>query len=171
MEQMNKQTETRNTQSGNNVAKRIVVVIFAVVEIILAFRLVFKLLGADPKNGFVQGIYNITRFFVGLFEGIFSKVTTSGIEVKAIFEPATLIAMVVVAIVAWVVLKLMTTRKGNSMKSTEYTTMPSRTSGTGDSTSSQTAATTQQQQQQEPPQVTQQTQEPTDTWTDNKPQK
>src|SRR5665647_1732398 len=121
MEQMTKQTETRNTQLESHTAQRIVGIIFSVIEIILAFRLIFKLLGANPKNDFVHGIYAVTQFFVGIFEGIFSRVTTSGAETTAIFEPATLIAMVVIAVIAWVVLKLMTPRIGNRVERTEYT--------------------------------------------------
>ena len=122
MEPMTRQTETRQTHSSSgNTAKNIVGVIFGVIEIILAFRLIFKLLGANPSNGFVKAIYNITQWFVGIFEGIFSKVSTSGLEAKSIFEPATFIAMIVVALVAWLILALMKTRKASSMKSTEST--------------------------------------------------
>ena len=121
MEQMTKQTETRNTNPENYTAQRFVVAIFGIIEIILAFRLVFKLMGANPTNGFVQGIYSVTQVFVGVFEGIFSRVTTSGAETTAVFEPATLIAMVVIALIAWVVLKLMTPRIRNRVERTEYT--------------------------------------------------
>jgi flagellar biogenesis protein FliO len=121
MEDMTRQTETRNIKQESNTAKRIIGTIFSIIEILLAFRLIFKLLGANPTNGFVQGIYNLTQFFVGIFEGIFSRATTSGAETTAVFEPATLIAMVVVAIIAWVVLKLMTPRSSTRVERTEYT--------------------------------------------------
>jgi hypothetical protein len=121
MEQVTKQTETRNTEPESHTAKRIVGVIFAVIEVILGFRLIFKGLGANPTNGFVRGIYGVTRFLVGIFEGIFSRVTTSGAETTAVFEPATLIVMVVIALIAWGVLKLMTPHTGTRVERTEYT--------------------------------------------------
>lgn len=120
MEQMTRQTEMRNTEPENHSAKRIVGVIFAIIEVILAFRLIFKGLGANPANVFVRGIYGITQFLVGIFEGIFSRVTTSGAETTAVFEPATLIAMVVIALIAWGVLKLMTPHTGTRVERTEY---------------------------------------------------
>ena len=121
MEQMNRQTEMRNTESKDQTAKRILGVVFGIIEVILAFRLIFKLLGANPKNGFVQGIYNVTQGFVGMFDGIFSKVTTTGAETKAILEPSTLIAMLIVALIAWAVMKLLAPKTGNRVEKTEYT--------------------------------------------------
>jgi heme/copper-type cytochrome/quinol oxidase subunit 4 len=121
MDQMTQQTETRNTKAESNTSKRIVGVIFAVVEVILAFRLVFKGLGANPNNGFVRGIYGVTQFLVGIFEGIFSRGTTSGAETTAVLEPATLIVMVVIGLIAWGVLKLMTPHTGTRVERTEYT--------------------------------------------------
>ena len=121
MDQMTQQTETRDTKAESNSSKRIVGVIFAVIEVVLAFRLVFKGLGANPNNGFVRGIYGVTQFLVAIFEGIFSRGTTSGAETTAIFEPATLIVMVVIALIAWAVLKLMTPHTGTRVERTEYT--------------------------------------------------
>lgn len=121
MEEMTRKTESQQSQSGGRMAKRIVGAIFGVIEVILAFRFIFKLLGADPDSGFVKFIYGITQWFVGLFEGIFSKVATSGLEVKSIFEPATLIAMLVVGLIAWLVMVIMTPRKGTRIESSEYT--------------------------------------------------
>jgi flagellar biogenesis protein FliO len=122
MNQITRQTETRNTQRDSTTGRRIMGVIFGLIEIILGLRLIFKLLGANPANGFVKAIYNITQFFVGLFEGIFAKISTST-TAKAVFEPATLIAIIIVALVAWLVLKLMTPRKSNQVESTEYTNL------------------------------------------------
>jgi hypothetical protein len=96
------QTETHDTQSGGNAARRIVAVLFGLVEIVFAFRFVFKLFGANGSSGFVKGLYDVTQPVVGLFEGIFAKPATAG----AVFEPATLIVLVLVALLAWAVLKI-----------------------------------------------------------------
>lgn len=119
MKEMTKKSETVTTRPVSYLAKRIVGALFILIEVILGARLVLKLLGANPANIFVKAIYNITQFFVGLFEGIFAKVSDNA---KSVFEPATLIAIVVVAVVAWVVLRLMTPRQQSSTTKTEYTT-------------------------------------------------
>ncbi len=121
MQEYTRHAETRDTKQESLTARRIVGIIFGVIEIILAFRLIFKLLGANPENGFIKGLYAVTHVLVGIFEGIFSKATTSGIETTAVFEPATLITMVVVVLIAWLVLKLMTPRKDTRVEKTVYT--------------------------------------------------
>lgn len=121
MEQMTTHRETQNTKMESHAAQRIVGIIFGIIEALLIFRLIFKLLGANPQSGFVQGIYSATQYFVGIFEGIFSKATSGGAETTAVFEPATLIAIVVIALIAWAVLKLMTPRIGTRVKRSEYT--------------------------------------------------
>lgn len=119
---MDKQLKTSNTSTEGSMARRIVVVLAGLIEIVLGFRFVFKLLGANPSNVFVKGIYDITQVFVGVFEGIFSKAVTAGAETKAIFEPGTVIAMIVIALIAWGVMKLMSQRSSSSeVKKTEYT--------------------------------------------------
>jgi len=121
MEGMTRQTEIRNTKQESHMGQTIIGIIFGAIEILLAFRLVFKLLGANLTNGFVHGIYTVTQFIVGIFEGIFSQATTGGIETTSVFEPATLIAMMVVALIAWGVMKLIKPRSGNRSERTEYT--------------------------------------------------
>ncbi len=120
MEELSKQTETRNINHENNTARRVVGVIFGIIEVVLAFRLVFKLLGANPNNGFVQVIYNVTQFIVDIFDGIFPTATTNGAGTTGVLEPAVIIAMVVVGIIAWIVLKLMATKSGTHVERTEY---------------------------------------------------
>jgi len=116
----NIQTETHRSRAETHPAKRIVSVIFSAIEIILGLRFILKLLGAGAQNSFVMFIYGITGFFVKLFEGIFSRVTINEAS-GAVFEPATLIAMVIIALIAWGVLKLMTPRTGSSVVKTDYT--------------------------------------------------
>jgi ABC-type Co2+ transport system permease subunit len=100
----------QKTKQKSYILQRIIGIIFGVIEAVLAFRLIFKLLGANTENAFVHGIYAVTQSFVGIFEGIFSQFTIKGMETTEFLEPATVIAMVVVALVAWAVLKLIRPR-------------------------------------------------------------
>lgn len=118
---MMKQTEKQITKQESHMAQRVAGVLFGATEVLLVFRLAFKLLGANVSNAFVSGIYTVSHFLVGIFEGIFTRITAGGNPVMAVFEPATLIAMVVVAFIAWVVLKLFKPREGARSEKTEYT--------------------------------------------------
>ena len=73
--------------------------ILGVLEVLLAFRLVFKLLGANPESLFVSWIYSISQIFLIPFIAIFRTATTEGIETGAVLEPATIIAMIVYALI------------------------------------------------------------------------
>lgn len=97
---------TRKPDKGNVTARRVVKYVLGILEILFAFRLVFKLLGANPDSGFVSIIYLITQVFLAPFTAIFRTAATQGIETKAILEPGTIIAMIVYALIAWGVIKL-----------------------------------------------------------------
>ena len=115
-----KQTQTRNVDPGNQTTKRVVISVFGFIEAILAFRFIFKLFGANPENGFVKVIYGATNFLVGIFKNIFSQVKLGGEDATAVFEPETLILMIVLALIAWIVLKLITPHAGEHQAKTEY---------------------------------------------------
>jgi len=66
-------------------------------------------------------VYGVTQFLVGIFAGIFQRGTATGSETAAIFEPETLIVMVVIALIAWGVFKLMTPHTGTRVERTETT--------------------------------------------------
>ncbi len=51
-------------------------------------------------------IYGLSNFFVWPFKAIFSTATAPGAETTAIFEPATLVAMLVYAVLAMGIVKL-----------------------------------------------------------------
>ena len=87
-------------------ARRIVYYILGILEILFAFRLVFKLLGANPSSGFVSFIYSMSQVFIVPFNAIFRTASTQGIETKAVLEPSTIIAMIVYALIAWGIVKL-----------------------------------------------------------------
>ena len=97
---------TRREATGSQTTAYIVYFIFGVLDVLLAFRLVLRLLGANPVSSFVNFIYNLSAAFIWPFQGIFHTAVTAGAETTAVFEPATLIAIIVYAIVAWGIVKL-----------------------------------------------------------------
>lgn len=102
------------TEEKSFTAKRVVYYILGIVEALLAFRLIFKILGANPESGFVSIIYSISRVFLIPFTAIFRSAATQGIETKAVLEPGTIIAMVVYALIAWGIAKLIVIMRGHS---------------------------------------------------------
>ncbi len=85
---------------------------FGVLETLLAFRLVFKLAGASVSSTFVGLIYGLTGVFIVPFEGIFRRGFSQGIETTSVLEPSTLVAIVVYAVLAWGIVKLIRVLSG-----------------------------------------------------------
>jgi len=86
--------------------QHIIYFIAGAIDVLLLFRLIFKMTGANPASGFVGFIYSFSNFFVAPFYAIFGNATAPGAETTAVFEPATLIAMAVYAVLAWGIAKL-----------------------------------------------------------------
>jgi len=103
--------DTVNTPKKNNVPRNSVYYILGLIETLLAFRLVFRLLGANPGSIFVSLIYTVSGVFLAPFSGIFRAATTSGIETTSVLEPPTIIAMIVYALIAYGVVKLIEIKK------------------------------------------------------------
>jgi len=91
---------------GNLKVRRIIYYILGFLEVLFAFRLVFKVLGANPQSTFVSIIYSVTNIFIAPFNGIFRKAVTQGIETQSVLEPTLIIAMMVYAALAWGIVKL-----------------------------------------------------------------
>lgn len=72
--------------------------ISGVILVVLAFRFVFALLGANPANGFADFVYDISYPLVAPFFGLFSYDYQYGISK---FETYTLVAMMVYSVIAW----------------------------------------------------------------------
>jgi hypothetical protein len=88
----------------------VIMYVLGVIEVLLGLRLLFKLLGANPANGFVSFLYSLTSVFIIPFRGIFRTVASSGAAAKFVFEPATVIAMIIYAIAAYGLVKLIRLR-------------------------------------------------------------
>lgn len=79
---------------------------FGALEILLALRLILRIFGAAVNNGFVDGIYSLSKLFISPFEGIFSRTYSQGLETTSVLEPATLVAILIYAVIAWGIVKL-----------------------------------------------------------------
>ena len=107
-------THTSNVQAvhpGNRYQKykvifrmhKIIWFIVGLLEILLAFRVVLKALGANPNSGFVDLIYALSDPLASPFAGIFGITSTSGL----VFEWSTLVAGLVYLIIGYGLVKLM----------------------------------------------------------------
>jgi hypothetical protein len=97
---------TKRTDRGNLKARKIVYYIAGVLEVLLACRFVLKLLGANTQSLFVSIIYTVSQVFLAPFTGIFRAAVTKGIETQSVLEPATVIAMIVYALIAYGIVRL-----------------------------------------------------------------
>lgn len=103
------EVKATNTQSLGY----LVYFIFGILEVLLAFRLAFKLAGASTASAFVRFIYSITGIFILPFEGIFRRGIARGAETTSILEPSTIVALVVYVLLAWGIVKLIGVLSGN----------------------------------------------------------
>lgn len=78
--------------------------ILGVIEILLTFRVLLKMLGANINSAFVSLIYIITDPLAVPFNGIFG---VSINQIGALFEWSTLVAMAVYALIAYGLIQLM----------------------------------------------------------------
>jgi hypothetical protein len=81
---------------------QIVWYLLGLLEILLAFRFILKLLGANAAAGFTSLIYSATHIFTAPFLTVFGMTKAAG----SIFEWTTLMAMLVYWVVAIGIIKL-----------------------------------------------------------------
>ena len=101
----NTNTVKRGATSSQTI-EYLIYFLFGILEVLLAFRLIFKLMGASNSSAFVGLIYSITGIFILPFEGIFRRGFTQGLETTSVLEPSTLVAIIVYAVLAWGIVKL-----------------------------------------------------------------
>ncbi|MFA6973838.1 MAG: YggT family protein [Parcubacteria group bacterium] len=81
---------------------QIVWYLLGLLEILLAFRFILKLLGANAAAGFTSFIYGVTYIFTAPFLSVFRMSKVAG----SIFEWTTLLAMFVYWVIAIGIIKL-----------------------------------------------------------------
>lgn len=100
--------------AGIQQAEQAIYFSLGVLEVLLVFRFILKLTGASQSSSFVQFIYNLSKMFILPFEGIFRKAVSEGIEMSSVVEPATLVAIIVYAILAWGIVSLIRMLSGEA---------------------------------------------------------
>ena len=94
----------RSQTSGIVIAQRVVWFIVGLINIIIALRFVFLLLGANQGVSFTDFIYSLSAPFVAPFIGIFGQPTYG----QSVFEVCSLLAMVIYTLIGWGIVKLIT---------------------------------------------------------------
>jgi len=94
-------TETRRvttTPSGPELARRVIVLVFGLIQLVIALRIAFLLADARTGNDIVAAILNISQVFVAPFEGI--------LRTDALHAGGSMLDVAAVtALVGWVVLE------------------------------------------------------------------
>jgi len=89
-----------HSPSGAEVARRAVVVLFGIVQALIAIRIVLLLAWANQANELVRFIYDTSAFFIGPFEGILhTNAISAGHSVLDISA--------LVALVGWTILEFL----------------------------------------------------------------
>ncbi len=89
----------RRRPSGGEVARRSVVFVFGLIQLVIAARLVLMIIGADGSNALVRAIYDVSAVLIAPFEGI---LRTDAIGSGG----STLDLAAVVALMGWTILEV-----------------------------------------------------------------
>ncbi len=110
-------TSTSNEQATSyQTIEYLMYFFFGALEVLLAFRLILKLTGANSFSAFVGLIYGVTGVFIVPFQGIFQQATAQGAVTTAVLEPGTLVAIVVYAVLAVGIVKLLRILSGKKQQ-------------------------------------------------------
>lgn len=103
VEEQRRSIAAANQNSAVRRVVQIVMFLFGLLEVLLALRVVLHALGANESNTFANAINAVTQPFVALFANLFSNLLLSA---AAVLELTTIIAMVVYAVIAWLVARI-----------------------------------------------------------------
>ena len=84
---------------ASEMSRRIIVLVFGLIQVVIGARIVLLLLDAREANGLVSGVLNISQLFVAPFEGI---LRTDSLHAAG----SVLDITAIVAFVGWTVLEL-----------------------------------------------------------------
>ena len=96
-------TESRHTTSsspgGSELIRRIVILVFGLIQIVIGLRIILLLLDAREGNALVSGILDVSQLFVAPFEGILRTDALTR-------EGSVLDVAAIVAFVGWTILEV-----------------------------------------------------------------
>ncbi len=94
-------SSTAATRKNIFQVRYLVYYVLGLIEAVLILRFFFQLLGANPNSGFVNLIYSVTAVLVAPFATIFPITTSNGAVTASVLEPATIVAIIIYALIAW----------------------------------------------------------------------
>ena len=93
---------TRTGPGGSEMTRRVVVLVFGLIQILIGARFVLLLLDAREANALVSGILNISQVFVAPFEGI---LRTDMLHAKgSVLDVTAIVAFVGITIIELIVI-------------------------------------------------------------------
>jgi len=98
----------RKRSNGQTIAARVIWYIAGVLLVLLALRFFFVLLAANPANSVAKFVFNASHPFVAPFFSLFGYSIHYGVSK---FETFTLVAMVIYALIAFGLARLVTITK------------------------------------------------------------
>ena len=87
---------------------RVITLLFTVLEVLLLIRFAMKMLGANPQQALVAGLYAVTEPLVRPFQGIWPQQNT-----PVVFDLPALLAIVFLFLIAALVVALVRAIAGN----------------------------------------------------------
>ena len=95
--------DTAAEQSLNRLrVSQLIWLLFGIVEGLIGLRVLLKLIGANPDNGFASFIYNAAALFLAPFFGLIGSPSAGGM----VLEVPSLIAMLVYALLGWLIMRV-----------------------------------------------------------------
>jgi len=98
----NRRSFTRTGPGGRELTRRVTVLVFGLIQLVIGARIILLLLDARVGNGLVAGVMNLSQLFVAPFEGV---LRTNAVHSAG----STLDIAAVVAFVGWTILELIVT--------------------------------------------------------------
>lgn len=106
---------------------RVVYTLLGILEILLGLRFILKLIAANPNTTFSTFIYGITQVFIAPFDALLGTPAFGG----STLEINTLIAMVVYALLFWIIARIVSIVMDRSTSRTVTTSTHENTTPPG----------------------------------------